>query len=108
MTRPLPKKDVFMPPCEAGMYLPFFAVLLAALLAVVGLLMDTETLERTRIQLQKAVDAGVLAAMDYRIEVGFPKNPQEEQDIRDRITYFTEQNLIAQGFEQAKYLVLIS
>ncbi|MFN8392268.1 MAG: VWA domain-containing protein [Bdellovibrionota bacterium] len=84
---------------EQGIYLPLLALLLVGLLAIIGFVIDIGTLERTQLQLQKAVDAAVIAGLDYRIVQGIPANQGEEDEIENRTDTFIRQNLALRGFD---------
>ena len=55
---------------SSGAVLVYATFSILALMTVLGLAIDAANLVRVRQQLQKAADAGVLAAFAYRIEVG--------------------------------------
>lgn len=63
------------PPCcnhpERGVFLPLVAVLLAVLLAFVGLAADAGNMYRTRARLQRAADAAALAGLGHRVLKGW-------------------------------------
>lgn len=90
---------------SSGAYIPLTALISVGLLAIIGFVVDSGTLERTQMQLQKAADAGVMAGLDYRIQEGPQVTPLS---VVDRTSCFIRQNLIQMGYDVSSSSLTIS
>lgn len=77
---------------EAGAYLVMYTVVLAFLLAMGGFAVDSARLFRANRALQKAVDAGALAGIAYRVQVGQAVSPDEMRNVACDTLVFNVQN----------------
>lgn len=66
-----------------GAVLPIFAVCLLLLLTLAGLALDAGILFQTRLRLQRAADAGVVAALGYRASKGWFYFNRAESNLQD-------------------------
>ncbi len=80
---------------ECGIYIPLFVFLSVFLLAMLAVVVDIGTVARNRMRLQKAADAGVLAGLAYRLQIG---TGADRGEIEDRAQRFVEENLRLDGY----------
>src|SRR5262245_21447664 len=105
---------------SAGTVLPFFAITVAVLVIVAALAIDAGLLYRSKLQLQRAADAGSIAGLGYRALLGWSYfnrlNPADDKPIIgqpgvndskvvDRAKQIVTENLSALGLSPADFRV---